>query len=52
MGIMDKVKGGSSDDMRNRYEELKTQAQNGELTDEGRMEYEQLRTRFETRDNT
>jgi hypothetical protein len=52
MGLMDNITGKTNDSMRDRYEELKMQAQNGELSDEGRNEYEQLRSRFETRDNT
>lgn len=40
------------DDMRERYEELKSREMDGDLDDHGREELNQLRTQFEDREST
>ena len=49
-GLMDDAKGkftDMSDDTLNRFNELKSKEQSGELDDESRRELQQLRERFE-----
>jgi hypothetical protein len=45
MGMMDEMQDNMSD-MRARFDELKTQEQNGDIDDEGRSELQQLRSRL------
>lgn len=49
--IMDDM-GGFADDMKQRYEELKSKEDSGDLDDKGREELQQLRTRFEHKGDT
>jgi DNA-binding transcriptional regulator YbjK len=56
MGMMDDTKSkmsdmGNMDDMRDRFEELKSKEQAGDLDDSGREELQQLRSRFTDTDS-
>lgn len=49
MGLMDKMKGAMGDmseDMKERFEELKQKEQDGSIDDRGRMELQQMREKF------
>lgn len=47
MGMMDNMTGKMDDELRGRYEQLKSQERAGELDDKGREELNKLRERFE-----
>jgi hypothetical protein len=49
MGMMDKFTDAGG--MKDRYEELRSKAENNELDEKGQAEYEQLRDRFEHKDS-
>lgn len=48
MGMMDDIKGkmGNMDDMKQRYDELRSKEQTGDLDDKGRQELSELREHF------
>ena len=51
MGMMDDMQdkmGDNTGGMRERYEQLKSQHEAGELDDKGREEFERLRSRFDS----
>lgn len=47
MGLMDNIKSKADDELRGRFEQLKSMEQSGELDDKGREELNSLRQRFE-----
>jgi len=51
MGMMDNMGNKMDDEMRDKFEELKSKEQAGQLDDRGREELAQLRDRFEHKNN-
>jgi hypothetical protein len=47
MGLMDNMDDKMDGNMKDRYEELKTKAQEGQLDDKGMAEYQRLRAHFD-----